>query len=67
MVCSIRQASRSAVWGSTPGCDKLAGKEAVFLIGLLGYLSAYIGQAQRSPHPCHDSIRAIMNLSCPSS
>ena len=47
MVCSIRQASRSAVWGIDPGRNKPPGKEAVFFIGLLGYLSAYIGQAQR--------------------
>ena len=33
--------------GIDPGRNKPPGKEAVFFIGLLGYLSAYIGQAQR--------------------
>ena len=32
--------------GIDPGRDKLASKEAVFLIGLLGYLPAYISQVQ---------------------
>ena len=47
MMCSIRQASASAVLGSTPAAISCSVKEAMALVDFFGNFPAYIGQMEK--------------------